>query len=170
MKEIWDGYLADGTMAGLDLIRGEEIPKGLYHLASRVLLRHADGDYLVMRRDPERRLHGGKLEATAGGSALKGESAEAAAIRELYEETGFKADTLLHLGGFRTHNTLFEVFLATTDRDKNGVILQKGETVGYRWVSEDELIRIISSDESVPTDTDFYLGYFANKDLHNKEL
>ena len=25
--EIWDGYLIDGSLAGVDLIRGDKIPK-----------------------------------------------------------------------------------------------------------------------------------------------
>lgn len=30
--EVWDGYLADGSLAGRDLVCGEPIPKGLRHL------------------------------------------------------------------------------------------------------------------------------------------
>ena len=29
--EIWDAYKEDETLAGVDLIRGEDIPVGLYH-------------------------------------------------------------------------------------------------------------------------------------------
>lgn len=32
MPEIWDAYNKDGTLAGFDLIRGEKIPNGIYHL------------------------------------------------------------------------------------------------------------------------------------------
>ena len=48
--EIWDAYLIDGTLANQDLVRGEPIPKGLYHLVSEILVRHIDGDYLLFRR------------------------------------------------------------------------------------------------------------------------
>ena len=30
--EIWDGYYKDGTLADIDLIRGNMIPDGLFHL------------------------------------------------------------------------------------------------------------------------------------------
>ena len=40
--EIWDAYLIDGTLANQDLVRGEPIPKGLYHLVSEILVRHID--------------------------------------------------------------------------------------------------------------------------------
>ena len=45
--EIWDGYLKDGTPANQDLVRGEPIPNGLYHLVSEILIKHTDGDYLL---------------------------------------------------------------------------------------------------------------------------
>ena len=44
--EIWDAYYEDGSLAGCDLIRGEKIPDGLYHLVSEVIVRHNDGDFL----------------------------------------------------------------------------------------------------------------------------
>jgi len=46
--EIWDGYFRDGTPANVDLTRGEKLPKGIYHLVCEVLVRHIDGDYLLM--------------------------------------------------------------------------------------------------------------------------
>ena len=49
--EIWDAYLSDGTKAGIDLIRRKEIPKVLYHLDCEIIVRHIDGDYLLMQRD-----------------------------------------------------------------------------------------------------------------------
>ena len=36
--EIWDGYLVDGTLANIDLIRGESIPERLYHLVCEILV------------------------------------------------------------------------------------------------------------------------------------
>lgn len=48
--EIWDAYLEDYTLAGCDLIRGNEIPNGLFHLVSEVIVRHKDGTYLLMQR------------------------------------------------------------------------------------------------------------------------
>ncbi len=73
--EIWDGYNRDGTLAGVDLVRGERLSQGLYHLVCEVLVRHTDGDYLLMQRAKTKPNYGGFWEATAGGSALKGEDA-----------------------------------------------------------------------------------------------
>ena len=92
--EIWDGYLNDGTLANQDLVRGEPIPKGLYHLVSEILVRRVDGDYLLTRRDIRKNNYGGWYEATAGDAALKGENKVSCAIRELLEETGITSGDL----------------------------------------------------------------------------
>ena len=85
--EIWDAYYKDGTPAGCDLVRGEPIPNGLYHLVSEIVVKHADGDFLAMQREFNKPIEPGKFEITAGGSVKKGETAIEGAYRELsYDE------------------------------------------------------------------------------------
>ena len=86
--EKWDAYLKNGMKTELLLTRGQPIPDGLYHLVVDVLVQHNDGDLLFMQRALDRRGYPGYFEASAGGSALSGEIAEQAALRELEEETG----------------------------------------------------------------------------------
>ena len=69
--EIWDAYNADGTLAEFDIVRGEEVPKGYYHLVCEAVIQHEDGDYLLMQRSFEKEIYPGKWEIGAGGSALK---------------------------------------------------------------------------------------------------
>ena len=102
-----------------------------------MLVRHTDGSYLLTRRDP-RKHYGGLWEATAGGSALRGETPLDCARRELREETGIRAEELRELGRVRSAN--YVEFLCETDWPKDRVTLQEGETVAYRWVSREELI------------------------------
>ena len=138
--ELWDAY--DGEfrrMEGVSLVRGEPIPEGVYHLVCDVLVRHTDGSYLLTRRDP-RKHYGGLWGATAGGSALRGETPLDCARRELREETGIRAEELRELGRVRSANTHYVEFLCETDWPKDRVTLQEGETVAYRWVSREELI------------------------------
>lgn len=96
--EKWDAY--DGHLNkidGLTLIRGEEIPDGIFHLCCEIIVKHNDGTYLLMQRD-KRKHFGGMWEATAGGSALQGEDPLTCAIRELREETGIADDKLMEIG------------------------------------------------------------------------
>ena len=138
--ELWDAYDENfRRMEGVSLVRGEPIPAGAYHLVCEVLVRHADGSYLLMQRDP-RKHYGGLWEATAGGSALRGETPLDCARRELREETGIRAEELQELGRVRSADTHYVEFLCETDWPKDRVTLQEGETVAYRWVSREELI------------------------------
>ena len=136
--ELWDAYDENfRRMEGVSLVRGEPIPEGAYHLVCEVLVRHTDGSCLLMQRDP-RKHYGGLWEATAGGSALQGERPLDCARRELREETGIRAEELQELGRVRSANTHYVEFLCVTDWPKDGVTLQEGETVAYRWVSRTE--------------------------------
>ena len=159
--EIWDGYLIDGTLANRDLIRGETIPKGLYHLVCEILVRHMDGDYLLMQRDPRKPNYGGYYEATAGGSALKGESKLPCAVRELREETGIVSNDLQEVGRYTSHDTIYFNYLCITDWDKSAVTLQEGETISYKWISESEFIDFVNSNQMIDSQRVHYHGFLA---------
>ena len=147
--EIWDAYFQDGTPAGCTLVRGEPIPAGLYHLVCEILVRHADGDYLLMQRDLRKKGYPGCWEATAGGSALQGEDALTCARRELREETGIAADSLAEIGRFVSRDTIYQQYLCVTGCDKDSVTLQEGETIAYRWVSEAEFAAFANSGDMI---------------------
>lgn len=159
--EIWDGYFEDGTPAHTDLVRGEPIPAGLHHLVCEVLVRHTDGTYLLMQRDPAKPNYGGFWEATAGGSALKGEDAAACARRELLEETGIAAVSLRLIGRSTSHDTIYYNYLCVSDCIKTAVTLQAGETVAYKWVSGQEFAAFIHSGGMIPSQQAHYAAYFA---------
>ena len=154
--EIWDAYFQDGTFAGCTLVRGEAIPEGLYHLVCEILVRHADGDYLLMQRDLRKQGYPGYWEATAGGSALQGEDALACARRELREETGIAEGDFTEIGRFVSRDTIYQQYLCVTDGDKAAVTLQEGETIAYRWVTEAEFAAFVNSDGMIDTQRERY--------------
>lgn len=157
--EVWDAYNKEfEKIEGMTLIRGEAIPDGVYHLVSDVIVRHADGTYLLMQRD-SRKHFGGMWEATAGGSALKGEGPLACATRELREETGIESEALTEVGRVvNDHNhTLYVEFLCVTDCEKEQVTLQEGETSAFRWVTKDELVSM-KKDELVTERMQRFIG------------
>lgn len=128
MIEKWDAYdkyfnkIADGS-----LIRGEVIPDGVYHLVGEIIVKHTDGTYLLMQRDYKKQF-GGKWELTAGGSALQGESPLECAIRELREETGIVCSDLKEL--------------KRVVHDGHSIVLQEGETVDYKWVNREDILKM----------------------------
>ncbi len=148
--ELWDAYDKDcNIIGGVTLVRGEPVPDGTFHLVADVIVRHADGEYLLMQRDA-RKQYGGMWEATAGGSALRGETAYECAVRELREETGIESADLIEVGReVNTENrTIYVEFFCETGCDKGSVAMQEGETSAYKWVTKDELLSM-NKDELV---------------------
>ena len=142
--ELWDAYDKEfNIIEGKTLIRGEEIPDGMYHLVCDIYVRHIDGDVLLMQRDFNKK-NGGLWEATAGGSALKGETPLECAIRELKEETGIIEAEFREVGRqvWEKYKSIYVLYLATTSVNKDSIILQEGETIDYKWISESEIENI----------------------------
>ena len=142
--ELWDAYdVSFNKIEGITLVRGEEstFHDDIFHLVCDILVKHVDGTYLLMKRDP-RKHYGGMWEATAGGSALQGETPIECAHRELEEETGIIATELTEVGRMvdkSTHCIYFE-YMCVTDWQKDTIRLQEGETIAYKWITNNELI------------------------------
>ncbi|GGI41673.1 NUDIX hydrolase [Mammaliicoccus stepanovicii] len=149
--EKWDAYDKDLNKLGYDLIRGEDIEDNVFHLVSEVVIINSDGNYLAMRRDFNK-VYPGLYEVSVGGSALRGESPIQAAKRETFEETGIKVSHLKQVGIYiaEQYNTIYVMFLAYVDINKDSIVLQKGETIDYRWVPSSEIKNFLNSEMHVP--------------------
>lgn len=142
--ELWDAYDAEfNILDGITLVRGEEatFSDDIFHLVCDIIVRHVDGTYLLMQRDLRKHFPG-MWEATAGGSALQGETPIMCAHRELEEETGIIASELVEVGRIadKEKHSAYVEYLCVTDWDKNAIRLQEGETIDYKWVSKSELM------------------------------
>ena len=149
--ELWDAYDENfRKIEGVSLVRGEPVPEGMFHIVMEILVRHKDGTYLLMQRDP-RKHFGGMWEASAGGSALQGETPLDCAKRELREETGILAENLTELQMRRIPRmrTFYGDYFCETDCEKDSIVLQEGETVAYRWATAEELLSM-TREELVP--------------------
>ncbi len=161
--ERWDLYYKDETLSDILHKRGDPIPEGLYHLVVGILVRHSDGDYLLMKRDEHKVNHGGYYEATAGGCALTGEDKFACAKRELFEETGISSDNFIEIDKRMTHDAILYYFVTITDCDKSSIVLQSGETSSYKWISEEEFIEFVNSDQMIDGQKKRCYQYFVEK-------
>ncbi len=146
--EIWDAYYEDKTFARKKLIKGEQIPPGLFHLIAETLVRHSDGTYLVMQRAYTKIDNPGLFEGSAGGSILSGESAEEGALREVFEETGLRGKKVAPIYEFKypKEGVIALGFLTVVDEDKNSIKYQKGETIAHKWLTLAELKQFIMTD------------------------
>lgn len=145
--ELWDLYDEHGNKTGetWERSRAKEIPEGRYHIVCDVLIRHLDGDFLLTLRDPHKEMYPNCWEASAGGSALAGETPEEAARREMLEETGLAAENLELIGmTWRPESrSVVYAYLGMVSCDKASVRLQKGETIDFRWMGPVPFLRLI---------------------------
>lgn len=149
--EIWDAYNENELKLDVNLIMGEKIPEGLFHVAVEVIVLHEDGTYLLMQRDWNKDKFPGLWEAGASGCVQKGETFEEGAKRELLEETGIVADSLKLIDNVvnQYEHTIYKIYLCVSNVNKEAIVLQKGETINFKWVSGEELMNFIDSNCSV---------------------
>ena len=148
--EIWDLYDENGNKTGetWERSRAKEIPEGRYHIVCDILIRHADGEFLLTLRDPNKDIYPCCWEASAGGSALAGETPEEGAQREMLEETGLKAEKLelISVNYKLPSRSVIYAYLGVVNGPKDAVRLQAGETVDYRWMDADSFLRLIRTE------------------------
>lgn len=143
-EEFWDLYSEKTDRVVTQIRKGSlMIQPGYYHISVEVIPTDMQGHLLITRRSMTKILGAGKYEFPAG-SALAGETPQAAAKRELFEETGLKATRLHKVGegriiGMRRFVYVAEIpNLLTTE-----VTLQEEETIDYRFVSYGEWLDLL---------------------------
>ena len=174
--EIWDLYDEQGNKTGetWERSRAKEIPDGRYHIVCDILIRHQDGTFLLTFRDTHKDIYPGSWEASAGGSALAGETPEECARREMLEETGLKAEKLELISvNYRpqSHSVLY-AYLSVVNCQKDAVRLQEGETVDYRWMAPDSFLSLITEEPILKMQYPRYKPYLdqLKEDYHGQEL
>lgn len=161
MKELWDAYDCNANKLDGKLIRGEKIPEGMYHLVAEIIVRHKDGSFLAMQRDFSKKHYGGFWEISAGGAVKKGETALEGAVRELFEETGLVCKSLekTYIICGKKYPCIYFGYICTVDCDKNRIKLQEGETVAYKWVKSEDIIRFLTDKNYVTIHAERVLPY-----------
>ena len=171
--EMWDLYDEQGNKTGetWERSRAMEIPEGRYHIVCDVLIRHRDGAFLLTRRAPDKEVYPGCLEASAGGSALAGETPEEAARREMKEETGLETEKPELIGITRRpgSRSMVYAYLAVVDCARDAVRLQPGETVDYRWVDPAEFFRLIREEPVLQVQYPRYKPYLDSLEKETGE-
>lgn len=144
--EIWDLYDAHGEKTGETMRRGEEIPRGRYHIGVHIWPVNRRGEFLVQRRSMHVQWKPG-LWAVTGGSALAGEEPLTAARRELLEELGIetKPGDLRKVACLRRTNSFCNVFVYPVTGDGNHFVLQEEEVSDVRWCSPGQIGQMLNA-------------------------
>ncbi len=137
--EYFDLYSANREPLGRRVMRGDPIQQGEYHIVVQVMTINRKGEILLTQRVPEK-TSGGKWECS-GGCAVSGESSRAAAVRELFEETGIRAfeSELFLEWSLITDSMIRDFYILVKDVPLSALHLQGAEVCAAKWVSFDRL-------------------------------
>lgn len=150
-KEIWDAYDKFGNKLGFDLVRGEPIPEGAYHIVVEIYTVTENNEVLVTQRH-KNKTWALKWEIT-GGSILKGETPEQGALRELREETGIEVLNpdlnMVYSYINKNSSSIYNCFIVFINKEKTTIQLQEGETIDYSYLPYEKFKKFIQTDEYV---------------------
>ena len=152
-KNIYFSYVEKLSLFDEDLNRlpypnliGEKIKEGTYAgIVDIIIKNEKNNKYLTTRRDLNKVTSPGLWEITGGGIDYE-EDLEHAVIRESFEETGLKLLKYIYLDSFKMDDLVYFSYLGFVSCNDDDVILQKGETIDYKWLNKDELINLYKSD------------------------
>ena len=157
MKEYVDLYDNFRNKTGDIIERRDIVPRGLYRLIIHVLIFDRKGRLLIQKRSKIKKSWPNLWDLTVSG----------AASRELFEELGIKYDFSKSYPNISV-NTGFRIddvfIISNKNIDLNKLKLQKEEVSDAKFVSLNELIKIIDEKEFVPYQKDYInlLFYLRN--------
>lgn len=149
--EYWDLYDKDRKPLGRIHLRGDNFEDGEYYICCEIWVINPEGKLLITKRHPNKKA--GNLWEFVGGGTLAGEDTKQSAVRELFEETGIKiSESELKLLATNAHKNYFQdIYIVESDASIESVVLQPEETVDAKWVSFEEIEKMIANEEFVYT-------------------
>ncbi len=145
--EFNDIYDENRRLTGRLHRRGDRWRKGEYGLVVCVWVYDGKGNLLLTRRAPQKSFAG--TWENSGGAAKAGETSRQAIARELFEETGIRAEEsefeLLESG--KDNSAFYDYYCLRREIPLEQVVLQPGETDGAKWVTFDQVHAMIQRKE-----------------------
>lgn len=124
--------------------------KNLLHRGVIFFVFNKKGELYIPKRSDSKDILPGKYDISVGGGVSAGETYREAAGRELLEELGIKAPfKFIEKIRYKDDNTNYfsEIYALVYDGE---IRFNDGEVVSGRFMADDELMRLVNSDEFVP--------------------
>ena len=141
--EFNDIYDADRKPTGRVHRRGKPWKKGEYGLVVCVWVYNDEGQLLLTRRAPGKTYHG--TWENSGGAAKAGETSRQAICRELFEETGIRAEeeafVLIDTG--MDQNTHYDFYCLQKNVPLEDIVLMPGETDDVQWATFQQVHELV---------------------------
>lgn len=143
--EFNDIYDKNRNLTGRVHRRGSRWKADEYGLVVCVWVYDGEGNLLLTRRAPGKSFAG--TWENSGGAAQAGETSRQAIARELFEETGIRAEEaeFEFLGSDMDHNTHFDFYCLKRRTPLEDIVLLPGETDGVQWASMQQVRDMVHS-------------------------
>jgi isopentenyldiphosphate isomerase len=139
--EILDLYNENRERTGRTHVRGKTVREGDFILVVHVWMLNSDGEFLIQKRQPWKKLFPGMWDCSVAGAALAGDSSKAAATREAKEELDLDLD-MTGAELILTDKFSFgfdDIWLIRLDLDIDSLHIQKEEVDALKWASPAEI-------------------------------
>ena len=145
--EFNDIYDENRNRTGRIHRRGTPWKEGEFGLVVCVWVHDGKGRLLLTRRAPEKSFAG--TWENSGGAAQAGEDSLTAITRELFEETGIRADPeeFELLGSDRDKNCFYDFYCLERQVPLEEIRLLPGETDGAQWATFEQVHQMICRGE-----------------------
>ena len=142
-----DVYDEHRQLTGRIRRRGEAWGEGEFGLVVTVWVYDGAGRILVTRRAPGKSFAG--TWENSGGAAKAGENSRTAIARELFEETGIRAEPSEFelIGSDRVRHTHYDFYCLKRQTPIEEIVLLPGETDGVQWASMEKVRRMVRTGE-----------------------
>ena len=143
-NDVYDKYR---NLTGRFHRRGTRWRFGEYGLVVCVWVYDGKGNILLTRRATGKSFAG--TWENSGGAAKAGENSRTAIARELFEETGIRADTSEFelIGSDRVRHTHYDFYCLKRQTPIEQIVLLPGETDAVQWASLEKVRRMVRNGE-----------------------
>ena len=145
--ELNDIYDKDRNLTGRVHRRGTRWRPGEFGLVVCVWVYDGKGNILLTRRAKGKSFAG--TWENSGGAAQAGETSRQAIARELFEETGIRAEEeeFEYIGSDRDRSTHFDFYCIKRTTPLTKIVLLPGETDGVQWASFEQIRSMVRTGE-----------------------
>lgn len=156
--ELWDVLDEKGNKTGKTVERGQVMEQDEYHLLINVWIRNKNGEYLITKRAPIKKVLPNMWETTCG-AAITGEDSLETVLREVREEIGVQLSPQNGKFIFRIKrhsdniSEFVDVWLFEEEIDINKIVYQPEEVCGAKWAAPNKIKAMIESGEFANTFT-----------------
>ena len=145
--EFNDVYDKDRNLTGRIHRRGSKWAAGEFGLVVCVWIYDGKGNLLMTRRAPQKSFAG--TWENSGGAARAGETSRQAIRRELFEETGIRAEEedFEFLRTTQDNHCFYDHYCLKSQVPLEQIVLLPGETDGVKWVTFAQVHEMIRKKE-----------------------